>query len=424
MLLVHIFLGYAIFALAYASSASRISQSKPKSDPKSEEVKPTQTLNQRLCNADKSVSLKHLEALDAISKTFPSPIDDISTLLLTYTQAGANGRWNTTMKHTKALLDNLANITAQDDAHVSDLDGKIKLQDLSTTFLDLLPLTIPTQGHSGAIETNPVNPNATPNSFNGTLSDIAMAFLHIRGLSLSIIPATVLLTLSLIHTPPNLTRYDAEAAKYKIELELLRNSYLKTSKPLPFSKELCQEGVLNVLSELSRNPGEVVTHMGVATLLGLVTTILALSGGMIMMMFDSGIESVLAWTHREIREWAVLMNGDSTNCMHFPPLTDSPVSLKWVEVAKVEDEVARDPSLFISDALSFAGGFDLMKAMYHVEKAGGMNQPFPSRWMDFIVGLPSALELEYRQEGPERFLDTISSGVTESIKMSCSLRDK
>jgi hypothetical protein len=92
-------------------------------------------------------------------------------------------------------------------------------------------------------------------------------------------------------------------------------------------------------------------------------------------------------------------------------------------VIKVKDEVARDPGMFISDALSFAGGFDVMKTMRHEEKAGETTNSFPSRWRDFVVGLPDALELEYKQEGHEAFLEMITPKVRKFLQMNCILRD-
>jgi len=180
---------------------------------------------------------------------------------------------------------------------------------------------------------------------------------------------------------------------------------------------------MSVLQELSRKPVAALTYMGVATMGGLVLTIAGLLSGMIIMAYDSGIENVFKMTHTSIREWAALMNGDAASCEKYPPLMGDGVNLTGFDVIKVKNEVARDPEMFISDALSFAGGFDIMKMMRHAEKVGETTNSFPSRWTDFIVGLPDALELEYKQEGQEAFLEMITPKVRKFLQMNCILRD-
>jgi len=422
MMLIHIASLYATFALAHPSTTNPTWQNKPISDVRSEERKAIQILDQGVCHAGIGVSTRNLEALDASrSKTFPSPVENISSLLLSYAEAGAEGRWDTTIKHTKALLDSLTDSATQDDSHVPDSDRKINLQDLSTTFLGLLPLTIPSQAHSRAMKTNSVNLYASPKPSNGTLSSRAIDFLTLHATSLSLTPVLAIFTLSMIKT--DLPHYNAELDKYKTELELLRTSYLKTSKPIPFSKDQCQMGVMSVLQEISRKPVAALTYMGVATMGGLVLTIAGLLSGMIIMAYDSGIENVFKMTHTSIREWAALMNGDAASCEKYPPLMGDGVNLTGFDVIKVKNEVARDPEMFISDALSFAGGFDIMKMMRHAEKVGETTNSFPSRWTDFIVGLPDALELEYKQEGQEAFLEMITPKVRKFLQMNCILRD-
>src|ERR1700712_4514810 len=140
MMLIHVALGYVTFALAYPSSNNPIWQSTPVSDLQLVDKKSVQTLNEGVCFTGPAVSTSHKEALNRIrSKIFPTPVEDISSLLLSYAEAGDAGRWNITVKQTKRLLDSLTVIITQDDSHVLDLDTKIKLQELSTTFLDQLP---------------------------------------------------------------------------------------------------------------------------------------------------------------------------------------------------------------------------------------------------------------------------------------------
>jgi hypothetical protein len=218
-------------------------------------------------------------------------------------------------------------------------------------------------------------------------------------------------------------RYNAEVAKYKEELELLQTSYRKTSKPAPFSRDQCQRGVPELLSELSANPGPVITYMVVATMGGAFMTIMGIFSGMILMAYDTGIEGVLRMTHTSIREWAALMNGDVSNCKKFIAEMNGGVNGKWVNVAKAKNEVVRDPGVFIADALSFAGGFDVTKVIHNAEKGGETAEAFPSRWTDFVVGLPSALQLEYMKEGREGFLGMITPKVRESIQGNCSPRE-
>jgi hypothetical protein len=424
MMLIHITLVYTTFALAYPSSTNPIWQNSPVFGLQSEEGKAIQIPNQGLCHAGIGLSTKHLEALDAIrSKAFPSPVENISSLLLSYAKAGAEKRWNTTVKHTKALLDSLTEIAIQHDTLVPGSDSKTQLQNLSTKFLDLLPLSIPTQHQSGVTEISSTSLNAPPNPTNGTLSPAAMQFLTMHATSLSLIPVLSLITLSMIQSTPPSPNYNAEVTKYKTELELLRTSFLKTSKPVPFSGDQCRTGVPSILEELKRNPSATISYMGAATLYGLMLTVAGVLSGMIIMAYDAGIDNAFRMTHTAIREWAALMNGDASSCKNFPPPMNEGVHLRWVDVAKVKDEVARDPGMFISDALSFASGFDVMRVMQHAEKASDTTGSSPSRWMEFIVGLPGALDLEYKQGGHDAFVEMITPKVRKSIQMNCSPRD-
>jgi hypothetical protein len=332
MMLIQITLLYVTIALAYPSSKDPTWQDKPIADLQSDEGKAVQILDQRRFHAGKGVSTKQLAVLDAIrSKAVPSLVENINSLLLSYAEVGVEGRWNTTVKHTKALLDSIVDAITQDDSQVSDSDPKINLQDLSTTFLDLLPLTMLPQAHSGAIETNSVSPKAPPTPSNGTLSANAINFLNLHAVSLSVVPVLVSLTLYMVYTTPDIPLYNTEVANYKTDLKLLLTSYLKTSKPVPFSRDQCEKGVPNILTELSRNPGAVVTYMGVATAGGLVLTIAGVLSGMIMMAYDTGIDGVLRMTHTLLREWAALVNGDASICKGIP-LIEGGINSKWVNV--------------------------------------------------------------------------------------------
>jgi hypothetical protein len=83
----------------------------------------------------------------------------------------------------------------------------------------------------------------------------------------------------------------------------------------------------------------------------------------------------------------------------------------------VKDEVVRDPGRFISDALSFAGGLDSIMGIQNAEKGDEKAEAFSSRWMELALGLPGALELEYKQEGREGFLERITPKVKESTQI-------
>jgi hypothetical protein len=319
-MLIHIILGHATFAVAYPSSINPTGKSKPVSDMQSQEVKSVQPLSGEFCHAGIGPLTNDLEALDAVrAKILPSPVEDISSFLLNYAETGVEGTWNTTVKQTKALLDSLTGIITQNDSHVLDPDTKIKLHDLSTTFLDLLPPTIPAQAHSKAIEINSADPTPLPIQFNTSLSSNATSFMISQAGILILIPYLSLLALSGLYNPSvgGGARFSTELSKYMSEIELIQAARLNTSAPVPFSGRQCASGVPDVLVEMARKPEATNKFLRVAVADALYAVLGGIFSGLIFIGFYSGIEGVLRNTHEELREWPALLNGDPSSCKRF-----------------------------------------------------------------------------------------------------------